>query len=87
MADSKMYAIAVAFESNEGQTFFVVNDDERDALIRGLDFLSKISYDVTTMPAFDASFTTRSGLCVATHNERDGSTSSICSLTMWRESP
>ncbi len=69
-AGSKMYGIAVALESNQLRNYFVVDDDELDALIRGLDFLSKISYDITTLPAFDASFATRSGLRIAAHSER-----------------
>ena len=69
-ANTKMYGISVALESNQTRNVFVVDDDELDALIRGLDFLGKISYDVTTMPAFDASFTTRSGLRLAAHSER-----------------
>ena len=70
MSGSRMYGIAVAFEANQARTFFVIDDDEMDRLIQGLDYLGKISYDVTTMPAFDASFTTRSGLCIAAHSER-----------------
>jgi hypothetical protein len=70
MTGSKMYGIAVVLESNQAQSFFVVDDDEMEALMRGLDYLGKISYDVTTMPAFDANFTTRSGLRIAAHSER-----------------
>jgi len=70
MAGSKMYGIAVVLESNQSRNAFVVDDDELEALIRGLDFLDKISYDVTTMPSFDAEFTTRSGLRMAAHSER-----------------
>jgi hypothetical protein len=70
MAGSKMYGISVAFESNQSRNVFVVDYNELEALLRGLDFLGKISYDVTTMPAFDASFTTRSDLRIAAHSER-----------------
>lgn len=66
----KMYGIAVVLESNQSRCSFIVDDDELDALVRGLDFLGKISYTVTTLPAFDAEFTTRSGLRVAAHSER-----------------
>jgi hypothetical protein len=65
-----MYAIAVVLESNQSRDAFVVDDDEMDRLMQGLDYLGKISYDVTTMPAFDASFATRSGLRIAAHSER-----------------
>jgi hypothetical protein len=70
MAGSKMYGLAVILESNQSRCSCVVDDDELESLIRGLDFLDKISYDVTSMPAFDAEFTTRSGLRIAAHSER-----------------
>lgn len=70
MAGSKMYGISVALEANQSRDVFVIDYDEMEALIRGLDFLGKISYDVTTMPAFDASFSTRSGLRIAAYSER-----------------
>jgi hypothetical protein len=66
----KLYGIAVSFESNEAHGFLVIDDDELDPLIHGLDFLGKISYDVTKMPGFDASLTTRSGVRVGAHTER-----------------
>jgi hypothetical protein len=69
-AGSKMYGIAVVLESNQFRNPFVVDDDELEPLLRGLDFLDKISYDVTTMPAFDAELTTRSGLRMAANSER-----------------
>jgi hypothetical protein len=69
-AGSKLYGIAVAFNANQGRAILIVDYDELDALLHGLDFLSKISYNVTTMPSFDAGFTTRSGLRIAAHSER-----------------
>lgn len=70
MAGSKMYGIAVVLESGQSRSSYVVDDDELDSLIRGLDYLDKISYNVTPMPSFDAEFTTRSGLRIAAHSER-----------------
>jgi len=64
------YGIGVALASGQLHGFLVVDYDELDPLLRGLDFLGKIGYDVTTMPAFDATFTTKSGLCIAAHSER-----------------
>jgi len=64
------YGIGVALASNQLHGFLVVDYDELDPLIRGMDFLSKITYDVTSLPSFDATFTTKSGLLIAAHSER-----------------
>lgn len=69
-AGSKQYGIAIAFSANQGRAASIVDYDELDSLIHGLDFLSKISYNVTTMPTFDAGLTTRSGFRIAAHSER-----------------
>lgn len=66
----KLYGISVALDVNQSHGSLVVDYDELDALIRALDFLAKISYEVTPMPSFDASFTTRSGLRIGAHSER-----------------
>jgi hypothetical protein len=66
----KLYGISVALDSNQVHGFLVVDYDELDALIKGLNYLSSISYDVTPLPSFDASFTTRSGLRIGAHSER-----------------
>ena len=46
----KEYGISVALASNQLHGFLVVDYDELDSLIRGLDFLGKITYSVTAMP-------------------------------------
>jgi hypothetical protein len=66
----KLYGISVALDSNSSRGFLVVDYDELDPLTHGLDFLQGISYDVTTMSAFDAGLATRSGLRVGAHSER-----------------
>lgn len=66
----KEYAIAVALESNVSHGYLVVDYDELASVIHGLDFLSKISYDVTPLPGFDAAITTRSGFRAGAHTER-----------------
>jgi hypothetical protein len=68
--DKKLYGISVALEANGGHGSLVVDYDELDGLLRALDFLGKISYQVTPMPGFDASFTTRSGLRIGAHCDR-----------------
>lgn len=66
----KQYAIAIVIEANQSRMLLLVDYDELDALIHGLNFLSKVSYDVTPMSAFDATITTRSGFRAAAHSER-----------------
>jgi hypothetical protein len=69
-AGDKLYGIAIAFSANQAHTASIVDYDELDSLINGLDFLAKVSYDVTTMPSFDAGLTTRSGFRIEAHSER-----------------
>jgi hypothetical protein len=69
-ANSKLYGIAVGINLEESHGYLVVDYDEMDSLIRALDFIGKISYNVTPMQGFDASFTTRSGLRIGAHTER-----------------
>ena len=68
--NQKMYGISVALTAGQAHGALVVDYDELEGMIRALDFLSKISYQVTPMPGFDASFTTRSGLRVGAHVDR-----------------
>ena len=42
----------------------VVDYDEIDAFLSGLDYLAKIDYNVTTLPTFVAGYTTKSGFRV-----------------------
>jgi hypothetical protein len=48
----------------------LVDDSEVDALLSGLNYLIKINYDVTTLPAFQASYTTKAGLRVTADSVR-----------------
>ena len=64
------FGITVGLTSNDGHGYLVVDYDELDALLNGMSFLSRINYDVTPMPSFDATFTTKSGLRLAAHSER-----------------
>ncbi len=66
----KQYAIAVGLSSNQARGVLFVDYDELDALVRGLEYLSKVTYDITTMPSFDAIFSTRSGLRAAAYSEQ-----------------
>lgn len=66
----KLYGMAVGLEKDQRREFLFVDYDEMDSLINGMDYLSKIGYNVTTLPGFDATFTTKSGLRLAAHSER-----------------
>ena len=66
----KMYGISVALDANQIHGYLVVDYDELDSMIRALDYFGKISYDVSPMQGFDATFTTRSGLRIGAHTER-----------------
>ena len=61
----KQYGMAVEITAN-GQRAWkrVVDYDEMDSLLSGLDYLGKIDSKVTALPTFVASYVTRSGLRV-----------------------
>lgn len=48
----------------------ILDEDELDSLADGLDYLTKLSYDVSTLPAFTAEYATKSGLRFAAHSSR-----------------
>jgi len=64
----KQYGVAIELEASPRREFFIVDYDELDSLISGIDYLAKINYSVTALPAYDASFTTRSGLRIVAYS-------------------
>ncbi len=64
------YGIEVGLTTSDTHGYLVVDYDELDALLNGLAFLSRITYNVTPMPAFDAALATKSGLRVSAHSQR-----------------
>jgi len=64
------YGITVGLVTSDTRGALVVDYDELDALLNGMTFLGRITYDVTPMPSFDAALTTKSGLRIAAHSER-----------------
>jgi hypothetical protein len=66
-ANQKMYGISVSLAVGQDHGSLVVDDDELEGLVHAMDYLAKISYNVTPMPGFDASLTTRSGFRVGAH--------------------
>ena len=50
-----------------------VDYDEIDSLLDGIDYLNKINYDVTPLPGFEVTYTTKSGLRLIAYSvQRDG---------------
>ena len=75
------YAIAVGFSgsSTDGgsppdslipKKTLVVDGDELDSLVNSMDYIEKITYDVTPLTGFEASYATRSGLRFIAHSDR-----------------
>jgi hypothetical protein len=67
---TKLYGIAIELAVNQRRELLIVDYDELDSLLNSMDYLAKISYEATALPGFDATFTTKSGLCIAAHSER-----------------
>ena len=48
----------------------MVDGDELDSLVNSMDYIEKITYDVTPLTGFEASYATRSGLRFIAHSDR-----------------
>lgn len=58
----KAYGVAIEITAdNRRVRKVVIDDDELDAFLSGLDYLGKIDYNVTTLPTFVAGYTTKAG--------------------------
>lgn len=67
----KVYGLIIAIGGNpRPREHAYVDYDEIDPLLDGLNYLIKINYDVTTLPAFEAGYTTKSGLRFMARSER-----------------
>jgi hypothetical protein len=67
----KAYGLAIEIGATPPpQERIFVDYDEIDSLLGGINYLSKITYDVTSLPGFEASYTTRSGLRFAANSVR-----------------
>jgi hypothetical protein len=67
----KAYGLVIEITGNNQQrerTF--VDYDEIDSLLNGVNYLNKITYDVTPLPSFEASYTTKSGFRVVAYSAR-----------------
>jgi len=70
----KSYGLAIEIEGGLfPRARILVDDEEIDPLLNAINYLIKINYDVTSLPGFEASFTTKAGLrVIATGVRRDG---------------
>ena len=67
----KEYGVAVEFnENNRRGVRMVVDYDEMDSLLNGLNYLAQIDSNVTTLPTFVASYVTKSGLRVGAYTSQ-----------------
>jgi hypothetical protein len=66
----KDFGIALVIEGNQWREVALVDYDELDALLNGMDTLRKMSFGVTSLPGFEASFTTKSGLQLIAHGDK-----------------
>ena len=73
-AGSREYGLAVEIsENNHYRAVMVVDYDEIDSLLNGLNYLAQIDSNATPLPTFVASYITKSGLRVgAFTNQRQG---------------
>jgi len=70
-AGTKQYGLEIELaENSQSRDKIIVDYDELDALLNGIDYLSKISYDVTPLPGFEAVYSTKSGLRFEAHSSR-----------------
>ena len=68
--DHKDYGIAVVIEANQSREHAIVDYDELAPLLNGMDYLGKMTYSATSLPAFEAAFTTKSGLQLIAHGDK-----------------
>ena len=67
----KAYGLAIQITGNGFQAERIyVDEDEIDALLSGINYLIKINYDVTALPGFEASYTSKGGLQVSANSIR-----------------
>jgi hypothetical protein len=67
----KQYGITITFVGNDrSSNRLVVDYDEINSLLNAIDYLNKITYDVTTLPAFEAVYSTKSGLRIVAYSSR-----------------
>ena len=77
---SKVYGIAVGLsENNRPEDTTIIDYDELDSLLNGIDYITKLNRTVTTLPSFSAAYTTKGGLRIAafSSNNRPGTIQAV----------
>jgi len=71
---SKAYGVAIEIAGEPlPRERILIDDDELDSLLNGINYLVKINNEVTTLPGFEASYTTKAGLrIIADSIRKDG---------------
>jgi hypothetical protein len=67
----KIHGLVVEVEGSQfAPEAALVDDDEVDSLLKAVNYLAKVNNDVTTLPGFEASYTTKAGLRVIAESVR-----------------
>ena len=67
----KAYGLVVSIAGGpEPRDRILIDDDEVDTLLNGINYLSKVNASVTALPGFDAVYTTKAGLRVIAESVR-----------------
>jgi hypothetical protein len=65
------FGVVIAFaENSRSDEMCLIDYDELDSLQGALDYLNKVDWSVTSLPGFDAVYTTRGGFRVAAYGDR-----------------
>lgn len=68
---TKLYGLALGLDMGQGgELRTLVDDDEVDSLLNAVDYLMKIKDTVTSLPGYEALFTTKAGFRVIAHSDR-----------------
>ncbi len=67
----KVCGLAVEIEGSQfGRARNLVDDDEVDSLLSAVNYLAKINNDITPLPGFEATYTTKAGLRIIADSVR-----------------
>lgn len=67
---TRMYGIVIDFSGDATRQYALVDEDELDPFLDGLDYLAKITSGASPLPAFEAGITTKAGLRIEAHSNR-----------------
>jgi len=76
----KVYGIAVGLsENSRPEDTMIIDYNELDSLLNGIDYILKLNRTVTALPSFSAAYTTKGGLRIAafSSNNRPGTIQAV----------